>query len=143
MAQERFEWLELPDRDEAPKLQAAKTPETVIGKRCPQCGWLDEETALQCFRCGYRYNLDHGMAARISQLGVTLPPRVIDAGQNLDTFFRIYGRSRLPESLGMFQLRQRGLALQLAQGFDKLLCLEEIAVEHYQHQIDAALRVLH
>jgi SNF2 family DNA or RNA helicase len=43
----------------------------------------------------------------------------------------------------MFQLRQRGLALQLAQGFDKLLCLEEIAVEHYQHQIDAALRALH
>ena len=30
-----------------------------------------------------------------------------------------------------------------AQGFDKLLCLEEIAVEHYQHQIDAALRALH
>ena len=110
MAQERFEWLELPDRDETPKVQTAKTPETVIGKRCPQCGWLDEETALQCFRCGYRYNVDHGMAARIGQLGVTLPPRVIDAGQNLDTFFRIYGRSRLPEALGMFQLRQRGLA---------------------------------
>jgi len=34
------------------------------------------------------------------------------------------------------------MALQLSQGFDKLLCLEEIAVEHYQHQIDAALRAL-
>ncbi len=68
---------------------------------------------------------------------------MIDAPQSLETFFRIYGRTRLPESLEMFQLRQRGLALQLAQGFDKLLCLEEIAVEHYQHQIDAALRALH
>lgn len=143
MAKERFEWLELPEAVEPPKPAAAKTPETVIGKRCPQCGWLDDETALQCFRCGYRYNVDHGMAARISQLGVSLPPRVIDAGQNLDTFFRIYGRTRLPEPLEMFQLRQRGLTLQLAQGFDKLLCLDEIAVEHYQHQIDAALRALH
>ncbi|MFN8467602.1 MAG: SNF2-related protein [Caldilineaceae bacterium] len=143
MAQERFEWLEIPDAPQAPRVAAAKLPEPVLGKRCPQCGWLDDETAIQCFRCGYRYNVDHGMAERIGQLGVALPPRVIEAQQSLETFFRIYGRTRLPESLEMFQLRQRGLALQLAQGFDKLLCLEEIAVEHYQHQIDAALRALH
>ncbi len=143
MAQERFEWLEIPDAPQAPRVAATKLPEPVLGKRCPQCGWLDDETAIQCFRCGYRYNVDHGMAERIGQLGVALPPRVIEAQQSLETFFRIYGRTRLPESLEMFQLRQRGLALQLAQGFDKLLCLEEIAVEHYQHQIDAALRALH
>ncbi len=143
MAQERFEWLELPDAPQPTHLQTSKTPEPVLGKRCPQCGWLDEETALHCFRCGYRYNVDHDMAERITQLGVTLPPRLIDAEQNLETFLRIYGRTRLPESLPIFQLRRRGAALQLAQGFDKLLCLEEIAVEHYQHQIDASLRALH
>ncbi len=143
MSQERFEWLEIPEAPQAPRPAATKLPEPILGKRCPQCGWLDEETAILCFRCGYRYNVDHGMAERINQLGVALPPRVIEAQQSLETFFRIYGRTRLPESLDMFQLRQRGLALQLAQGFDKLLCLEEIAVEHYQHQIDAALRALH
>ena len=143
MAQERFEWLEIPEAPAAPRAAATKLPDPVLGKRCPQCGWLDDETAIQCFRCGYRYNVDHGMAERIGQLGVALPPRVIEAQQSLETFFRIYGRTRLPETLQMFQLRQRGLALQLAQGFDKLLCLEEIAVEHYQHQIDAALRALH
>jgi SNF2 family DNA or RNA helicase len=143
MSQERFEWLEIPEAPQPVRVSTSKVPEPVLGKRCPQCGWLDEETAIQCFRCGYRYNVDHGMAERINQLGVALPPRVIDAGQSLETFFRIYGRTRLPESLEMFQLRQRGIALQLAQGFDKLLCLEEIAVEHYQHQIDAALRALH
>jgi SNF2 family DNA or RNA helicase len=142
MAHERFEWLELPDAA-APKVKAAKTPDVVMGKRCPQCGWLDEETALRCFRCGYRYNVDHSLTERISQLGVTLPPRIIETEQSLENFFRIYGRTRLPESLEIFQLRQRALALQLSQGFDKLLCLDEIAVEHYQHQIDAALRALH
>ena len=143
MSQERFEWLEIPEAPQPVRVNTAKAPEPLLGKRCPQCSWLDEETAIQCFRCGYRYNVDHGMAERINQLGVVLPPRVIDAGQSLETFFRIYGRTRLPESLDVFQLRQRGIALQLAQGFDKLLCLEEIAVEHYQHQIDAALRALH
>ena len=142
MTQERFEWLEIPEAPQ-PKLKQTKAPETLLGKRCPQCGWLDEETALRCFRCGYRYNVDHAMAERISQLGVSLPPRLIETEQNLENFFRIYGRTRLPETLAVFQLRQRAMALQLSQGFDKLLCLEEIAVEHYQHQIDAALRALH
>ena len=65
MAQERFEWLEIPDAPQAPRAAATKLPEPLLGKRCPQCGWLDDETAIQCFRCGYRYNVDHGMAERI------------------------------------------------------------------------------
>ncbi len=73
MSQERFEWLEIPEAPQAPRVAATKAPEPVLGKRCPQCGWLDEETAIQCFRCGYRYNVDHGMAERINQLGVALP----------------------------------------------------------------------
>lgn len=143
MANERFEWIEL--ANPAPKTPAkpSKAPEMVVGKRCPQCSWLDEETALQCFRCGYRYNVDHEMAGQIQRLGVTLPPRLIENGQNLENFLRTFGRIRLPDRLDIFQLRQRGLALQLSQGFDRLLCLDEIAVEHYQHQIDAALRALH
>jgi hypothetical protein len=129
MAHERFEWLELPDAPAKPRVKPSKTPETVMGKRCPQCGWLDEETVLRCFRCGYRYNVDHNLAERINQLGVALPPRLIEAGQNLENFFRIFGRTRLPESIDVYQLRQRALALQLSQGFDQLLCLDEVAVE--------------
>ena len=144
MAQERFEWIELanPTPPKAPT-KPSKVTETAVGKRCPQCGWLDEETALLCFRCGYRYNVDYEMAGRIERLGVVLPPRLIETDQSLDNFLRTYGRIRLPERLDIFQLRQRGLALQLSQGFDRLLCLDEVAVEHYQHQIEAALRALH
>ena len=114
-----------------------------MGKRCPQCGWLDEETATLCFRCGYRYNVDHTMAERIGQLGVTLPPRIIETPQSLESFFRIHGRSRQPEALPLFQLRQHAEALRLSTGFDRLICLDEIAVEHYEHQLEAALRALH
>jgi SNF2 family DNA or RNA helicase len=142
MADERFEWLEIPDQPTEPAKKKQQPAEALVGKRCPQCSWLDEETALQCFRCGYRYNVDHNMTERIAQLGVTLPPRIIENRQNLETFFRIHGRTRTPESLPIYQLRMQAEALRLSRGFDRLLCLDEIAVEHYEHQLEAALRAL-
>ncbi|MFN8446399.1 MAG: SNF2-related protein [Caldilineaceae bacterium] len=142
MPTDRFEWLEIPD-DTGPKLKhKEKSSEAVMGKRCPQCSWLDEETATSCFRCGYRYNVDHAMAGRIADLGVSLPPRLIETPQSLENFFRIHGRIRLPESLPIYQLRQRTEQLRLSRGFDQLLCLEELEVEHYEHQLHAALRAL-
>ncbi|MCX6044294.1 MAG: SNF2-related protein [Chloroflexi bacterium] len=142
MTQERFEWLEIPDETIKPKLKKDKTPEAVVGKRCPQCGWLDEETAMRCFRCGYRYNLDYEMAGRIAELGVTLPPRVLETEQNLENFFRIHGRARLPEPLPVYQLRTQADRLRLSKGFDQLICLEDLAVEHYEHQLETAVRAL-
>jgi len=142
MTQERFEWLEIPDEPTKPKTKKQKTVEAVVGKRCPQCSWLDEETATHCFRCGYRYNLDYAMAGRIAELGITLPPRVLETPQNLENFFRIHGRARPPEPLPIYQLRNQAEILRLSKGFDQLLCLEELSVEHYEHQIEAAIRAL-
>ncbi|MEZ4615858.1 MAG: hypothetical protein R2867_10190 [Caldilineaceae bacterium] len=59
------------------KTKQENAPETVMGKRCPECNWLDEETATVCFRCGYRYNVDHNLAGQIANLGVTLPPALL------------------------------------------------------------------
>lgn len=141
--QERFEWLELPDQDVKTKPRKAKGPATVMGKRCPDCGWLDDELATRCFRCGYRYNVDRNLTGRIAELGVTLPPRLIETEQNLENFFRLHGRVRLPEPLGLYQLRLTAENLRLSRGFDQLLCLEELDVEHYEHQIQTAVRALH
>lgn len=142
MTTERFEWLEIPEQPAEPVKTKQKPAEAVVGKRCPQCNWLDEETALECFRCGYRYNVDHSMTERITQLGVTLPPRIIETPQNLENFFRVHGRTRLPEPLPIYQLRMQAETLRLSRGFDRLICLDEIAVEHYEHQLEAALRAL-
>src|SRR5204863_3241159 len=62
--------------------------------------------------------------------------------QNLENFFRIHGRARLPESLPIYQLRTQADKLRLSKGFDQLICLEELAVEHYEHQIETAIRAL-
>lgn len=141
--QERFEWLELPDPDAKSKTKKSKGPATIMGKRCPECGWLDDEIATRCFRCGYRYNIDRNLTGRIAELGVTLPPRLIETEQNLETFFRIHGRVRPAEPLGLYQLRLAAESLRLSRGFDQLLCLEELDVEHYEHQIQTAIRALH
>ena len=139
----RFEWLELPESEpERTSSKKAIRTEAALGKRCPDCGWLDDETATRCFRCGYRYNVDPALASRFSDMGIVLPPRVIEAPQNLENFFRINGRIRPAEPLDVYQLRLRAEALRLSRGFDQLLCLDELAVEHYEHQIDAALRAL-
>jgi len=112
MSHERFEWLEIPEERLAPRTSPRKEAATVMGKRCPQCGWLDEETATVCFRCGYRYNVDREMNARIGQLGVDLPPRVIETPQSLENFFRTHGRVRQPEPLEIFRLQVQAEALR-------------------------------
>lgn len=142
MSQERFEWLEIPDEVSQAAVGDDRAPSTVMGKRCPDCNWLDEEEATTCFRCGYRYNVDHEMAEKIAHFGVKLPPRVIETPQNLTNFFRTHGRIRPPEPLELYQLRLQAEKLNLSSGFDKLICLDSINVEHYDHQIDAVNQAL-
>ncbi|MCB1650392.1 MAG: DEAD/DEAH box helicase family protein, partial [Pseudomonadales bacterium] len=79
---------------------------------------------------------------RIAQFGVALPPRVIETPQNLENFFRTHGRIRPPEPLAVYQLQLQAQRLRLSSGFDQLLCLETLNVEHYEHQIEAALTAL-
>ena len=142
MPRERFEWLEIAEPESKKKPKRDRSPDVVMGKRCPECGWLDEETATRCFRCGYRYNVDQQMAARIQALGVTLPPRVIETQQSLENFFRTYGRVHPPGPKEIFLLRYQAEQLRLSKGFDQLICLDDIAVEHYEHQLETALRAL-
>ncbi|MCB0114355.1 MAG: hypothetical protein KDD84_09705, partial [Caldilineaceae bacterium] len=142
MTQERFEWLEIPDEPSAVRKKKNAGPQAVMGKRCPQCNWLDEETATACFRCGYRYNVDQQMAERIEKLGIALPPRLIETKQDLENFFRIHGRVHPAGPLDTYRLRLHAEELRLSRGFDQLICLEDISVEHYEHQLETALRAL-
>jgi len=138
----RFEWLEIPDETRKQKKTSERVREAIPGKRCPSCGWLQEETATTCFRCGHLFNQNDKFAGRFAELGIALPPRVIEAPQSLEAYFRTHGRVRPPVPLELFDLRMRSELLRLSRGFDQLICLDELAVEHYQHQIDAALRAL-
>ena len=69
-------------------------------------------------------------------------PRLIETDQGLETFFRIHGRTHAPGPLALYRLRLQAEALRLSRGFDQLICLEDIAVDHYEHQLETALRAL-
>lgn len=135
---ERFEWLEIPPEKKPPRTSRRGQDDVVPGKRCPACGWLDEETALECFRCGHLYNRSLLLATAIEALGVSLPPRLIEGNQDLVRFMQ----QHTPASLDLFNLRLRAEALRLSRGFDDLICLEDITVDHYDHQLDTARRAL-
>ncbi|MCB9137855.1 MAG: DEAD/DEAH box helicase family protein [Caldilineaceae bacterium] len=143
MTYERFEWLEIPE-EAGQKKRKQRQDEThaLLGKRCPQCGWLDEETATACFRCGYRYHADRTMTERIQALGVVLPERVFEQSQSLENFIRTHGRTRAPESPAVYRLRLQAQQLRLSRGFDQLICIDDLDLDHYEHQLDAALRAL-
>ena len=67
---------------------------------------------------------------------------MIETPQSLENFFRTHGRIRQPEPLPIYQLRLQAERLRLSRGFDQLICLDDIAVEHYEHQIETALTAL-
>ena len=138
MFQERFEWLEIPDESDRRKPKGKQGPQAVVGKRCPECDWLNEETAMECFRCGHRYNVDTELTRQIGRL----PPRVIETPQNLENFFRVHGRLRPPDTLERYRLRTRAETLRLSRGFDTLVCLDDLELDHYEHQLETALRAL-
>jgi superfamily II DNA or RNA helicase len=46
------------------------------------------------------------------------------------------------DSPAIYDLRLQVERLRVTQGFDRLICLDDISVDHYQHQLDAALRAL-
>ncbi len=46
------------------------------------------------------------------------------------------------DSPALYQLRLQAEQLRLSTGFDRLICLDDISVDHYPHQQEAALRAL-
>jgi SNF2 family DNA or RNA helicase len=71
-------------------------------------------------------------------LEVELPPRVIEIAPAPGRWFD----DSSPDSAALYNLRLQAERLQTTTGFDRLICLDDISVDHYQHQLEAALRAL-
>lgn len=96
-------------RSPAPKKRRSTTIDVVLGKRCPACGWLDEETTLECFRCGHRYNRQTQLVSAIEALGVQLRQRVIEGHRDMARFLR----QQEPAGLDLFHLHLHAEMLRL------------------------------
>jgi hypothetical protein len=47
-----------------------------------------------------------------------------------------------PAAPALYQLRLQAERLQMTSGFDQLICLDDISVDHYPHQLEPALHAL-
>ena len=137
--QERFEWLDVPKESTNATLTRALAGQPVarVGRRCPECGWVDSEEAPECFRCGHHYDESH-FAQMLRGMGVALPPREF----HVDEGFRRVLARREADLPAAYELRLRAERLSAVRGFERLLCLELIDVIHYPHQLQTALTAL-
>jgi SNF2 family DNA or RNA helicase len=126
----RFEWLEL-STEQAHAVAVASVVATGACRRCPRCRWLDRVREAACANCGLAFDAVAGDTERVE-----LPPAEVtvdDAGA-LAT-----GGDAAPEALALLAALEDA---RRARGFDRLVALDAMAIERFEHQERAALRVL-
>jgi superfamily II DNA or RNA helicase len=133
MPAEKLEWLEL--SQPTPKIE--KKQQVEAAAPCPTCGWPVGRQLKTCPHCGH--TLAGGPSVDLLQeLDVELLPPSIDVMPAPQHWFD----SPAPDSPALYHLRLQAEQLQTTTGFDRLICLDDINVDHYQHQLEAALRAL-
>ncbi|MFP5502099.1 MAG: DEAD/DEAH box helicase, partial [Candidatus Sericytochromatia bacterium] len=113
--EERFEWLEIPEEE--------PTPSPAPDAGWDRSVWVAEPTSAPS-----------PAATALEALGVGLPERRFD-------MMPVGGRWPV-EPYALYRLRLEAERLRLDTGFDRLLCYDDVAVSHLEHQRDAALKVL-
>ena len=74
----------------------------------------------------------------LAELNVELPPYEIEIESVPDHWF-----NAPPDNhAALYRLRLLAEQLHVTTGFDRLICLDDIRVDHYQYQLEAALRAL-
>lgn len=134
MATERLEWLDLSPPPQPPK----KTVSSRGEPPCPVCGWPIKPEETHCQHCGYTRDTSAETTDLLAELKIDLPTPLIEIDPAPASWF---DGSAL-DDLALYDLRLRVEQMRVTTGFDRLICLDDINVEHYQHQLEAALRAL-
>lgn len=135
--------VDAPDEASVASKSLGKTHDLIAkavnSKPCPTCRWLCEESEIECFRCGFRFNVDHAFMGELKSLGANIGTRQV-------RFDAPFNSARLAataqSSLDAFLLRLQAEDLKCSSGFDELLALPQLNVDHYDYQIATVQRVL-
>jgi superfamily II DNA or RNA helicase len=133
MTAEKLEWLEL----SRPSPKTEKKPQGESAAPCPTCGWPVDRHLKVCPHC------DHALADGLpvdllGELNVKLLPPTLEVMPAPHHWFD----TPAPDSPALYHLRLQAEQLQTTTGFNRLICLDDINVDHYQYQLEAALRAL-
>ncbi len=134
---ERFEWLEIPQSKQYTK-RFKKEARAITSKRCPRCGWLDQASVPECFRCGYDFETNDVHLDFFKQQSIDLPPIEV----KVDMSFQNVLSRKSYDSFIDYRLRLEAEQLNLISGFDHLIALNELNIAHYDYQINTALEAL-
>lgn len=104
---------------------------------CGTCGWHESEAAPECFRCGAPLEADIRKDPTLQRLGIATQGVLVDCALEHTLPEAADGLS-VPEYL----LRIEAERLRLVQGFDDLISLELVDLDHYPYQLDACRTVL-
>ncbi|KAB2880510.1 ATP-dependent helicase [bacterium] len=136
-SRERFEWIEI----EQPK-QFTKRFKTegkaVKSKRCPRCGWLDQASVNECFRCGYDFETNEMHLDFFKKENIELPPIEIKVDMSFQNLFSQKQYNTIDE----YTLRLEAEKINLISGFDRLISVNDANITHYDYQINTALESL-
>ncbi len=108
-------------------------------KTCPRCKRVGDETDLECFRCDFRFNRNEQYLSELRTLGVHALPRQVRMEEKFTVGRLINAKAA---NMTTFQLRLAAERLRCASGFDELLSLPDLNIDHYPYQIETAKRVL-
>jgi SNF2 family DNA or RNA helicase len=133
MSSERLEWLEL----STPPAPDGKKPADTGQPACPTCGWPVAPKVETCTHCGHSLT-DKLTLNLLAELNVALLPHEIEMVSAPDHWFK----DSTFDAPALYQLRLQAEQFRVTTGFDRLICLDDISVDHYQHQLEAALRAL-
>lgn len=130
---ERLEWLQL----STPPSPAVQKAADRSASPCPLCGWPLPPQAAACAQCGYDPR-GESPADLLAGLNIQPLPRLIEVEPPPESWFN----GSPPDAPHFYELRLQAERLGVTAGFDRLICLDDISVEHYEYQLEAALRAL-
>ena len=141
MATEYIEWLE-----RSSPIDSAQPPVAVKPATCSQCGRPLTAESGECPHCQAGTTGTTGeeeadlrlLDSYLADLDLAVPQPTIQVEAGPEVWFN----GATPDAQALYTLRLQAEHLRVPAGFDRLICLDDISVTHYEHQLETALHVL-
>jgi superfamily II DNA or RNA helicase len=127
-------------------LQFAEDLKCCTGIVCPNCQTINPLNQTLCAKCKWRLTAIKPIAPLKPTGGASiprvLPPRQINVGQQQqDSLLRALEQAEFVPYAQVY-LRTQAEQIAAVDGFEKLISLDELDIEHYSYQLETALKVL-
>ncbi|HIE26841.1 TPA: hypothetical protein EYP66_06105 [Candidatus Poribacteria bacterium] len=127
-------------------LQLAEALRRCTGIVCPNCQTVNQLNQTSCTKCKWRLTAIKAIVPPQPTGGASiprvLPPRQINVNQQQqDSLLKALEQAEFVPYTQVY-LRSQAELIAAVDGFEKLISLDELDIEHYSYQLETALKVL-